>query len=49
MVIENRVLRIMYGPSRDKVTGGWRKQYNEELQKLYSSRGIVIIIKSRKM
>jgi hypothetical protein len=35
-VFENRVLRI-FGPKRDEVTGGWRKQHNEELHDFYSS------------
>jgi hypothetical protein len=43
-----RVLRI-YGPKRDGVMGGWRKLHNEELHNLYSSPGIIIIIKSRRM
>jgi hypothetical protein len=33
-VFENRVLRRMFGPKRDKVTGGWRKLYNEELHQI---------------
>jgi hypothetical protein len=45
-VFENRVLRI-YGPKRDKVTGEWRKLYNEELHDLNSSPNIVWVIKSR--
>jgi hypothetical protein len=43
-VSENRVLRI-FGPQRDKVTGGWRKLHNEELNDLYSSPNIVREIK----
>jgi hypothetical protein len=35
-VSENRVLRRIYGPKRDEVTGGWRKLHNEELHNLYS-------------
>jgi hypothetical protein len=46
---ENGVLRRMFGPKRDRVTGGWRKLHNEELHNLYSSPSIIIIIKSRKM
>jgi hypothetical protein len=38
-VFENRVLRRIYGPKRDKVTGGWRKLHNEELHNLYSLPG----------
>jgi hypothetical protein len=48
-VFKNRVLRRIFGPKRDKVTGGWRKQHNEELHGLYSSRNIIRIIKSRRM
>jgi hypothetical protein len=45
----NRVLRRIFGPKRDEVTGGWRKLHNEELHNLYSSPSIVRIIKSRRM
>jgi hypothetical protein len=48
-VFENRVLRRIFGPKRDEVTGGWRKLYNEELHGLYSSPGIVRVIKARRM
>jgi hypothetical protein len=34
-VFENRVLRRIFGPRRDEVTGGWRKQHNEELHNLF--------------
>jgi hypothetical protein len=37
----NRVLRRIFGPKRDEVTGGWRKLYNEELHNLYSSPTII--------
>jgi hypothetical protein len=46
---ENRVLRRIFGPKRDEVTGGWRKLHNEELHNLYSSPGIISMFKSRKM
>jgi hypothetical protein len=36
-IFENRVLRRIFGPKRDEVTGEWRKLYNEELHDLYSS------------
>jgi hypothetical protein len=49
MVFENRVLRRIFGPKRDGVTGGWRKLHNEELHNLYSSQSIIRIIKSRRM
>jgi hypothetical protein len=48
-VFENRVLRRIFGPKKDGVTGGWRKLYNEELHNLYSSQSIIRIIKSKKM
>jgi hypothetical protein len=40
---------FLFGPKRDGVTGGWRKLHNEELHNLYSSPGIIRIIKSRRM
>jgi hypothetical protein len=48
-VFENRVLRRIFGPRRDEVTGGWRKLHNEKLRDLYSSPSIIRIIKSRRM
>jgi hypothetical protein len=45
-VFENKVLRRIYGPKRDEVTGKWRKLHNEELNALYSSPNIVRVIKS---
>jgi hypothetical protein len=48
-VFENRVLRRIFGPKRDGVTGGWRKLHNEELHNLYSSPSMIRIIKSRRM
>jgi hypothetical protein len=48
-VFENRVMRRIFGPKRDKVTGVWRKLHNEELNDLYSSPTIVRVIKSRRM
>jgi hypothetical protein len=44
-----RVLRRIFGPKRDEVTGEWRKLHCEELRDLYSSPSIVRIIKSRRM
>jgi hypothetical protein len=46
-VFENRVLRKIFGPKRDEVTGEWRKLHNEELHDLYSSPSIFRIIKAR--
>jgi len=43
------VLRRIFGPRRDKVTGEWRRLYNEELNELYPSPNIVRMIKSRRM
>jgi hypothetical protein len=48
-VFENKVLRRIFGPKRDEVTGGWRKLHNEELHDLYSSPSIIRIIESRRM
>jgi hypothetical protein len=48
-VFENRVLRRIFVPKTDGVTGGWRKMHNEELYNLYSSPSIIRIIKSRRM
>jgi len=48
-VFENRVLRKVFGPKRDEVTGEWRKLHNEELNDLYSLPNIVRVLKSRQM
>jgi hypothetical protein len=48
-VFENRVLRRIFGPKRDEVTGEWRRLHNEELNDLYSSPNIIWVIKSRRM
>jgi hypothetical protein len=48
-VFENRVLRRIFGPKRDEVTGEWRKLHDEELRDLYSSPSILRIIKLRRM
>jgi hypothetical protein len=48
-VFENRVLRRIFGPKRDEVTGEWRKLYNEELRDLHTSASIIRIIKLRMM
>jgi hypothetical protein len=44
-VFENRVLREIFGPERDEVTGEWRKQHSEELSDFYSTRSIIRVIK----
>jgi hypothetical protein len=48
-VFENRVLKRIFGPKRDEVTGGWRILLYEELHNLYSSPSIIRMIKSRMM
>ena len=48
-VFENRVLRRVFGPKRDEVTGEWRKLHNEELNDLYSLPNIVRVVTSRRM
>jgi hypothetical protein len=48
-VFENRVLRRIFGPKSDEVTGEWRKLHNEELHNLYSSPNIIRQIKSRSL
>jgi len=45
-VCENRVLRKIFGPKRNGITGDWRKLLNEELNDLYSSPDIIRMIKS---
>jgi hypothetical protein len=48
-VFENRVLRRLFGPTRDEATGEWRRLHNEELNDLYLSPNIIRVIKSRRM
>jgi hypothetical protein len=49
MVFENRVLRRIFGPKREEVSGEWRKLHNEELNDLSSSSNISRLIKSKWM
>jgi len=48
-VFENMVLRRIFGPRRDEVTGEWRRLHDEELNDLYSSPNILRVMKSRRM
>jgi hypothetical protein len=48
-VFENKVLRRIFGPERDEVTGEWRRMHNKELYVLYSSPNIIRVIKSRRL
>ena len=48
-MFENRVLRRIFGPRRDGVTGEWRKVHNEESNDLYSSSNTVRVIKARRI
>jgi hypothetical protein len=48
-VFKNTVLRRIFGPKRDEVTGEWRKLYNEELNDLYCSPNIVWVMKSKRI
>jgi hypothetical protein len=48
-MFENRVLRRVFGPKRDEVTGGSRKIYNEEIHNLFSLSNTIRMIKSRRM
>jgi hypothetical protein len=48
-VFENRVLRGIFGPKRDEVTGEWRKLHNEEMHNFYSSPDSIKQVKSRQM
>jgi hypothetical protein len=46
---ENRVLKRIFGPKRDEVTGEWRRLHNKKLYALYSSPNIIRVIKSRRL
>jgi hypothetical protein len=48
-VFQNRVLKTIFGPKREEVTGGWRKLHKKELHNFYSSPNIIRIIKSKRM
>jgi hypothetical protein len=48
-MFQNRMLRTIFRPKRNEMTGGWTKLHNEELHNLYSSPSVIRIIKSRRM
>ena len=48
-VFKNRVLRRIFGPKRDEVTGKWRRLHNKERYALYSSQNIIRVIKSKRL
>jgi hypothetical protein len=48
-LFENRVLKKIFVPKRNEVTGGWRKLHNEELHNLYSLPSVIRMIKSRRI
>jgi hypothetical protein len=48
-VFENKVLRRIFGPKRDEVTGEWRRLHNKELYVTYSSPNIIRVMKSRRL
>jgi len=48
-LFENRVLRRIFGPTRNEITGEWRQLLNDELNDLYSSPNIARVVKSRRM
>jgi hypothetical protein len=48
-VFENRVMKGIFVPKREEITGGYRKLHNEELRNLYASPNFLRVIKPRKM
>jgi hypothetical protein len=48
-VFENRMLGIIFGPTRDEIIGGWRKPHNKDLHNLYSSTDIIRMIESKRI
>ena len=48
-VFEHRVLRRIFGPKRDEVTGEWTRLHNEELYDLYWSPNVIRVVKSKRM
>jgi hypothetical protein len=48
-VFENKVLRRIFGPKRDEVTGEWRRLHNKELYALFSSPNIILVIKTLRL
>jgi hypothetical protein len=48
-IFENKVLRRIFGPKRDEVTGEWRRLHNKKLYAQYSSPNIIRVIKSKRL
>jgi hypothetical protein len=48
-VFENRVLRRIFGPKKEKMAGGWRRLHSEELRNLYVLPNVISVIRSRKI
>jgi hypothetical protein len=48
-VLENRVLRRIFGPKREEVARGWRRLHYDELHKFNASRNIIRVIKEKRM
>jgi len=46
---KKKVLRRIFGPKKERVTGGWRRVHDEEFLNWYSSPNIIMVIKSRRM
>ena len=48
-MFDNMILRNVFVPKKEEITGEWRRLHNEELNDLYSSRNIIWVIKSRRL
>jgi hypothetical protein len=48
-VSENRMLRRIFGPKREKMVGGWKRQHNEEVYNLHTSSNIIKVIEPQRM